>query len=95
MKNIQIILYLSHLLSLRPGVRLQYVKGHAGVEGNEGADRMAVRGTFLPELPERDWTVPKDDSDITPTQSQGGQRGSQPIANGSVRLASQNHLHDD
>ena len=31
------------------------MKGHAGEEGNEGADYMANLGATLGELPENDW----------------------------------------
>lgn len=58
-KNRPLILYLSSLLDQRTRngqtVRLQYVKGHAGHEGNEGADVLANRGCRLPDQPERDW----------------------------------------
>jgi len=37
-------------------VQLQYVRGHVGVVGNEGADLLAVRGTALPPIAERDWS---------------------------------------
>lgn len=36
-------------------VHLQYVRGHVGEEGNEGADRLANMGALRPEAPERDW----------------------------------------
>ena len=36
-------------------IRLQYVKGHSGNVGNDGADAMANRGTLLPVVEESDW----------------------------------------
>lgn len=36
-------------------IHLQYIKGHAGHEGNEGADRQANIGATMPLEPERDW----------------------------------------
>ena len=36
-------------------MHLQYVKGHAGEEGNEGADWLANQGALRPEESERDW----------------------------------------
>jgi len=58
-KNRQLIQYLSALLDQRAlegqKVRLQYVRGHAGEEGNEGADFLANVGATRPELAERNW----------------------------------------
>ncbi|EJC98408.1 uncharacterized protein FOMMEDRAFT_23654 [Fomitiporia mediterranea MF3/22] len=57
--NAGIIRYLLSLLSLRhfqgSKVKFVYVKGHAGIEGNEGADRQANLGTLLPKVEELDW----------------------------------------
>lgn len=36
-------------------IRLQYVKGHSGDQGNDGADAQANMGCLLPLVPERDW----------------------------------------
>lgn len=33
------------------------MKGHAGIEGNEGADAMANKGARRPEMKERDWKL--------------------------------------
>ena len=41
-------------------VRLEYVKGHSGDVGNDGADALAVAGCSLPEIPERDWVGLKE-----------------------------------
>jgi RNase H len=38
-------------------IRLQYVKGHSGDIGNDGADAMANGGTLLPAVEERDWAA--------------------------------------
>ncbi|KZT69846.1 hypothetical protein DAEQUDRAFT_641195, partial [Daedalea quercina L-15889] len=58
-KNKELIQYLSALLDQRAlegqRVRLQYVRGHAGEEGNEGADWLANVGATRPALQERDW----------------------------------------
>ncbi|EPQ57724.1 ribonuclease H-like protein [Gloeophyllum trabeum ATCC 11539] len=57
-KNKELIQYLAALLEARARagkVRLKYVAGHAGVEGNEGGDALAVAGAYLPAQPERDW----------------------------------------
>ncbi|OJT04036.1 Vegetative incompatibility protein HET-E-1 [Trametes pubescens] len=58
-KNAPLIRYLSALLDLRARegqkVHLQYIKGHAGHEGNEGADYQANIGATMPLEPERDW----------------------------------------
>ncbi|KAL5482329.1 hypothetical protein ACEPAI_8923 [Sanghuangporus weigelae] len=57
--NAPLIKYLLSLLNLRQlhgfPVKFVYVKGHAGIEGNEGADAQANLGTVLPEAPERYW----------------------------------------
>src|SRR5215471_14829711 len=36
-------------------IKLQYVKGHNGEEGNEGADGLAGQGCTMEPLEERDW----------------------------------------
>jgi len=63
-KNQPVIRYLSALLDVRARVgqkvELKYVKGHVGIEGNEGADMLANRGAVMPEEPERDWEALQD-----------------------------------
>ncbi|KZT02364.1 ribonuclease H-like protein [Laetiporus sulphureus 93-53] len=58
-KNVQLIYYLNALLAQRAlegqKVHLEYVRGHAGEEGNEGADALANIGAYKPTVPERDW----------------------------------------
>ncbi|KAI0744363.1 ribonuclease H-like domain-containing protein [Daedaleopsis nitida] len=67
-KNAPLIRYLAALLDLRARegqkVHLQYVKGHAGIEGNEGADQLANHGATLPAESERDWAAPVDGLDV-------------------------------
>lgn len=43
-------------------VQFEYVKGHSGNVGNDGADALAVAGCSLPEIPERDWVALKKTS---------------------------------
>ncbi|KAG2155701.1 ribonuclease H-like domain-containing protein [Suillus clintonianus] len=58
-KNVELITYLAALLYAReragPKVVFKHVRGHVGIEGNEGADRLANDGALKPQLPERDW----------------------------------------
>ena len=57
--NKELVDYVLTLLETRhrsgQPVRLEYVKGHSGDVGNDGADVLAVAGCSLPEIPERDW----------------------------------------
>ncbi|EIN06942.1 ribonuclease H-like protein [Punctularia strigosozonata HHB-11173 SS5] len=58
-RNQAVIRYILALLAVRgkagQKVQIQWVKGHAGIAGNEGADAEANLGALLPELPEEDW----------------------------------------
>jgi len=57
--NKPLIEYILTLLETRQRsgqpVKIEYVKGHSGNVGNDGADALAVAGCDLPEEPERDW----------------------------------------
>ena len=44
-KNPELIAGIKTLLQKRPGVELTWVKGHAGIAGNERADQLAVSGS--------------------------------------------------
>lgn len=59
MKNAGIIRCISTYLDIRSKIGqkvvLEYVKGHSGDVGNDGADAMANQGALLPATPERDW----------------------------------------
>ena len=58
-KNRDLIRYVQSLIDFRgqygQRIRLMYVKGHAGIAGNEAADALANRGVLFPVEPERDW----------------------------------------
>jgi len=60
-QNASVIRYLSSLLNERgrrgQQVRLQYIKGHSGDPGNDGADAQANIGATLPPRPELDWSA--------------------------------------
>ncbi|KAL1694901.1 ribonuclease H-like domain-containing protein [Schizophyllum commune] len=57
--NVGLIKYIDSLLEFRSRlghkVRLEHVRGHSGVPGNEGADKLAVAGYSNPVEGERDW----------------------------------------
>ncbi|KAH8092193.1 hypothetical protein BXZ70DRAFT_951650 [Cristinia sonorae] len=59
--NEPLIKYLDALLKERrhvgQKVELEYVQGHVGIEGNEGADAQANRGCTMPEVEEPDWVA--------------------------------------
>ena len=63
--NRALIEYLAALLAQREvagqRVRFEHVYGHVGIEGNEGADRLANEGATRPERPERDWDALRED----------------------------------
>ena len=61
--NKELVDYVLTLLEARQRsgqpVRIEYVKGHSGDQGNDGADALAVAGCSCPALPERDWVTLK------------------------------------
>ena len=63
-KNEGIIRCISKSLDIRAKsgqkVRLQYVRGHSGEVGNEGADRLANDGALMSPTPELDWNLLED-----------------------------------
>ncbi|KZV84448.1 ribonuclease H-like protein [Exidia glandulosa HHB12029] len=64
-KNQALLHYLVTLLQYRKRVlkqewRLQYVKGHNGEEGNEGADGLAVGGARMGWVEEDDWDAKRE-----------------------------------
>jgi len=60
-KNVGIIQLIDAHLARRgrwgQRVELEYVKGHSGDIGNDGADMQANMGAMLGEVPERDWAA--------------------------------------
>ncbi|KAH9053809.1 ribonuclease H-like domain-containing protein, partial [Lactarius vividus] len=58
-KNSELIMYADALISMRKNagqkVRFEYVAGHSGVPGNDGADALAVRGCELLEVNTPNW----------------------------------------
>jgi hypothetical protein len=65
--NKELIDYIITLLEARQRfgqpVQLEYVKGHSGDVGNDGADALAVAGCSHPEIPEKDWVRLKESYD--------------------------------
>lgn len=64
MVNKELIDYILTLFETRQRsgqpVRLEYVKGHSGDVGNDGADALAVAGCGFPEKSELDWVRLKE-----------------------------------
>ncbi|KAL4254703.1 Ribonuclease H, partial [Abortiporus biennis] len=60
-KNAELIRYIDALLGERAmgrqKVEMEYVQGHVGIPGNEGADGLANEGCLYPEEPDRDWVA--------------------------------------
>jgi ribonuclease HI len=84
-KNVELVKYMDALFSTRQRsgqeVRLEHVRGHAGEEGNEGADALAVCGTKLQEVEEPDWDALRSMLEKEPMR---GKSTSTKLADGSV-----------
>ena len=82
-KNAGIIRCISIQLDIRARygqkIRLQYIKGHSGDIGNDGADAMANRGTLLPAVKERDWEALEMELSEQLERSSVETRGIEPI----------------
>ena len=67
-QNKELIDYILTLLETRhrsgQPVQFEYVKGHSGNVGNDGADALAVAGCNHPEIPDRDWVGLKDSHNL-------------------------------
>ena len=65
--NRTLIEYIAALLAEREAsgqhVEFEHVYGHVGIEGNEGADRLANVGATRPERSELDWYMLREDAE--------------------------------
>ncbi|KZT51161.1 ribonuclease H-like protein [Calocera cornea HHB12733] len=64
-QNVELIQWIIALKHDRPGpMKLEYVKAHRGIKGNEMADQLAKAGRDLPWIKDRDWTIRGHDESV-------------------------------
>lgn len=106
MKNAEIIKYISSMLNARSligqRIKMEHVRAHIGIEGNEGADTLANEGARRTPLSERDWVKAEKDmwAKVDKVRAQLGTTKRAEVniveeevnANGSVKTVSNNTI---
>jgi ribonuclease HI len=90
---VKLIMYMDALLALRgrsgQQVRLEYVRGHVGEVGNEGADALAVRGAKLHDVEEPDWDAQRLRLDEEPVPKRGATIADTELADADISVGLQ------